>query len=166
MTGHLLTDPRSRSRYDVKYSWWETCLESKFAKADGAKRREAGGLEDNSISAGERRPEFPGGDYHREVPRDNQPDHAERLPQREIQSGLGDIDRFAEELVGGTGIVPQRVGDVIRLPARVADGLSYIASLELRQFLSVSPYQIRKSKKDVGPADRGPARPFGKGLLR
>ena len=182
MSGHLLADPGARSRNDVEHTGWKAGLESQFSEADGAERGETRGLEHHGVSGGERGTQLPGRDHHREVPRNDQPDHAEWLAQREIQSGLGNLDRFAEELVRRTGVVPQGVGDVVRLPPRVADRLPDIPGLQHRQFLGVGPHQVGKPKAErrldsprsgptiperpssrrppPGPAHRGPPMPL------
>jgi hypothetical protein len=79
MSGHLLADPGAGSRNDVEHSRREAGFESQFSETDGAERCKTRGLEDDRISTGERGPDFPGRDYHRKVPRNDQPDHAEWL---------------------------------------------------------------------------------------
>jgi hypothetical protein len=48
---------------------------------------------------------LPRGHQDREVPRHDEPDHADRLAQGEIEAWLGDRDGLAEDLVGGAGVV-------------------------------------------------------------
>ena len=63
--------------------------------------RVRGGLEDRGVPGGQRRRDLPRGHEDREVPRHDQPDDADRLAQGEVEAGLRDRDRLAEDLVGG-----------------------------------------------------------------
>ena len=68
-------------------------------------------------------------------------------------------DRLAEELVGRAGVVAQRVGDVVGLPARVADRLADVARFEQRQLLGVRAHEIREAEQDLGARHRGQSPP-------
>ena len=53
------------------------------AKRSARQRRQLGRLQHDRVARRERRPELPGGDREREVPRRDQADHADRLAHRE-----------------------------------------------------------------------------------
>ena len=153
-------------RGHVQHPGRKPCLEAQLAQAECTERRQARRLEDNGVAAGQGGAEFPGCDHHGEVPGHDQSHHTEGLAQRDIETGLGALYRFPKELVGGPGVIAQRVGDVVGLPPRVADGLADVAGLERRQFLPVGPHHGRKAKQDLCPRDGGLSRPVGKGLAR
>ena len=80
--------------------------------------------------------ELPRGDRQREVPRRDQPDHADRLAHGE---GLpaGDRDRVAEQPLGRAGVVAEGVPHHLHLAAGVGDRLAGVARLEHGQLLGV-----------------------------
>ena len=106
-----------------------------------------------AASAGAKRP---AGDRHREVPRHDHADDAERLVEGDVEAA-GHRDLPAEQPLRRRAVVGQHVADVARLPAGVADGVPGVAHLELGQLLEVRV-------DDVGePAQQPPA--VGRGDL-
>ena len=164
MGRQLLADLGAGAGDHVQHARRKPRLEAQLSQAERGERREAGRLEDDGVAAGEGGTELPGGDHHGEVPRHDQSHHAERLAQRDVETGLGRLNRFPEELVGCPGVVAQGVGDVIGLPPRVADGLADVPSLERRQLLDVGPHYVGKAEQDLRPRNRGSFRPVRKCL--
>ena len=86
-------------------------------------RGELGRLEHDGVAGGERGREAPARDRHREVPRHDDADDAERLLERHVEAA-GDRDLPAEEPLRRRGVVVEHVADVARLPPGVADGVA------------------------------------------
>ena len=164
MGRQLLADLCPRPRNHIQHPRREPCLQTQLAQAERAEWRQAGRLEDNGVAARQGGTQLPGCDHHGEVPWYDQSHHTERLPQRDVETGLGGLDGFPKELVGGPGIIPQRVGDVVGLPPRVADRLAHVSSLERRQLVHVGPHHLRKTKQDLRPRHGSLSRPIGKRL--
>ncbi len=76
----------------------------------------------------------PAGDRHREVPRHDDADDAERLLEGDVDAA-GDRDLPAEQPLGRGGVVVEHVADVAGLPAGVADGVPGVAHLERGELL-------------------------------
>src|SRR6185437_15393815 len=90
-------DDRALAREDVDDSGRDAGLECELAEPQRREWRQPRRLEDDRVAARERRPELPGGDVEREVPRHDQADDAERLAEREVDAAR-DRDRLAEVL--------------------------------------------------------------------
>ena len=93
-------------------------LEGQLAEPDRRQRRVRRGLEDRGVAGRERRRDLPRGHEQREVPGHDQPDDADRLAQREVEAGLADRDRLAEDLVRGAGVVVEDEARADDLAAR------------------------------------------------
>src|SRR5439155_2994721 len=85
---------------DVDDAFGDAGLEGELGEPERGERCQLGGLEDDGVAAGERGPELPGGDVEGEVPRDDQPDDAERLAKRQVDAAR-DGDGLAGVLVDG-----------------------------------------------------------------
>ena len=79
-------------------------LECQLAQAHRRQRSDLGRLDDGRVAGGERRPDLPRGHHHREVPRRDQADDAERLVERHVDAA-GDRDRRTRVLVDRPGEV-------------------------------------------------------------
>src|SRR5207253_9953649 len=121
---------------DVDDSFGYPCLEDQVGKTQRGKRSELGRLEDDGVPAGQRRPEFPAGDVEREVPRDDEPDDAERLAEGHVDAAC-DRNRLAEVLVDRARVEVEDVRHHPDLPARIGDRLADVARLDARQLLAV-----------------------------
>src|SRR5439155_19635878 len=95
----------ARARNDVEDAVGHARLDSQLAEPQRGQRGVARGLEDRGIAGREGRGDLPARHEDREVPGDDEPDDADRLAQGEVEAGLADRDRLAEELVRGTGVV-------------------------------------------------------------
>ena len=71
-------------------------LEAELAEPDRGQRGELGGLEHDRVAGRQRRREPPAGDRHREVPRHDHADDAERLLERDVDAA-GHRDLPAEQ---------------------------------------------------------------------
>jgi hypothetical protein len=108
--------------------------------------------------ARECRAELPARDVEREVPRDDQADHAERLTEGErLAAGHG--DRLAERLVDGTRVVVEDLRDHPHLAARAGDGLPDVAALDPGEFLRVLLDERREPAQESTAVGRGHASP-------
>ena len=121
-----------------------------------------GGLEHHAVAGGQRRAELPRGHQQREVPRDDLPDHAERLAQRvgvEVGArhvGHRDVDRVALDLGGPAGHVVEQVGGqrhVSRL--RHGERLAVVQRLELGELVGVLEDQVADPPDDPAALGRG-----------
>ena len=127
----------ARPGHDVEHAGRDPRLECQLAEPDRRQRGVAGGLEDRRVPGGQRRRHLPRGHQQREVPGHDQPDHADRLAQRQVEPGLRDRDRLAEDLVGGAGVVVEDEAHPGDLAARAGDRLADVPALELGQLLGV-----------------------------
>ena len=125
---------------------------AELGEPDRRQRRDLGRLEHHGVAGRERRSETPAGDRHREVPRHDHADHAERLAERDVDAA-GDRDLPAEEPLGRRGVVVEAVADVAGLPAGVADGVAGVA----RPRAGPAPRRGRRRRRRR-PAAAGPAR--------
>ena len=116
--------------------------------------RQLGRLQDDRVAGGQGRREPPAGDRHREVPRHDDADDAERLLERHVEAA-GDRDLPAEQPLRRRRVVAQDVADVAGLPARVADGVAGVAHLELGQLLVVARRPGRRTDATAGPGRPG-----------
>ena len=134
-------------------------------------RGELGRLEDHRVAGGERRRDLPRGDREREVPWRDQPDHAERLPERHVHPARH-RDRLAGQALGGAGVVAERVDDHAHLAAGVGDRLAGVARLERGQRLAVRVEGVGQMVQQRAPLRRihrapgreGRARPLDGGV--
>jgi hypothetical protein len=92
-----LAHDRALARDHCEHALGQARLERELAEAHGRQRRELGRLQHDGVARRERRREAPAGDGHGEVPRDDDPDDAERLLE-------GDVD------AAGTGICDAEAG--------------------------------------------------------
>ena len=91
-----LADHRALARDDREHALGQPGLEGQLAEPDRGQRRDLGRLEHHRVAGGQRRGEAPAGDRHREVPRHDDADHAERLVEGDVDAA-GDRDLPAEE---------------------------------------------------------------------
>ena len=131
-----LPDDRALADEDVHDPFGDPGLEAQLAEPDGRERRQLGRLEDDRVPACERRPELPARDVRREVPRDDEPDDAERLAERR-RDAAGDRDRLAEVLVDRAGVEVEDLRDHADLAARAGDRLADVLGLDPRELLGV-----------------------------
>ena len=144
---------------DVDDAGGEAGLLGEGRDAEGGQRGLLGGLHDDRVAAGERRPPLPRKHEEREVPRDDLPDDADRLAQRVGQEVAAHGDRLALDLVGPAGVVAERVDRADHVAARVADRLAAVDRLELREFLGVLLDQVGELEHQltaVGGVHLGP----------
>ena len=121
------------------------------------------GLSTTVLPGRERRGEPPAGDRHREVPRHDHADDAERLLEGDVDAA-GHRDLPAEQPLRRGRVVAEHVADVARLPAGVADRVPGVGHLELGQLLAVRrrplgepPQQAARSAgRDRAPAGLAP----------
>ena len=123
-------------------------------------RRQLRRLEDDRVAARERRPELPARDVRREVPRDDEPDDAERLAERRGDTA-GDRDRLAAVLVDRAGVEVEHLRDHADLAARPRDRLADVLRLDPRELLGVLLDERREPAQEsrtVGRRDGAPGR--------
>src|SRR5207244_8795159 len=104
-------------------------------------RRQGGRLEDDGIAARERGSDLPRSDHEREVPRDDEADHAERLAEGHVYAP-GDRDRVAEQPLRRAGVVAEGLDDHPDLPAGVAYRLARVSRLQRRAVVASLPESV------------------------
>ena len=132
---------------------------------DRGQRGQLGGLHDHRVAGGQRGRHPPGQDRHREVPRHDDADHAERLVEGHVEAA-GHRDLPAEHPLRGGRVVVQAVPDVAGLPGRVAPGVARVADLELGELLDVVVDDGREAAQQPGPLPRRDVAPGGEGGVR
>ena len=104
-----------------------------------------GGLQHDGVAAGERRAQFPRREQQREIPRDDQPDDADRLAQRVGEGRLEGVDGLAVNLGRPARVVAQDVDHHRHIDvARFEDRLAVVERLEFGEFVDVLLDQIGK----------------------
>ena len=111
------------------------------------------GLSTTVLPAASAGREAPAGDRHREVPRHDDADDAERLVEGHVEAA-GDRDLPAEQPLRRGRVVVQAVPDVAGLPGRVAERVPGVARPRARR----APRRARRRRPRSGAA-AGPARP-------
>src|SRR5215210_1783195 len=109
-------------------------LERYAPELHGGERRELGRLEDERVARREGRGHLPARDGEREVPRDDEPDDAQRLTERNVDAPR-DRDGVAEQFLGHPRVVVKGLRHHLHLGARVADRLACVLRLQLREVL-------------------------------
>ncbi len=140
-------------------------LETELTEPDGRERRELGGLEDDRVPARERGPELPARDVRREVPGDDEPDHAERLAERRGDAACY-RDRLAEVLVDRAGVEVEHLRDHADLAAGAGDRLADVLGLDPGELFEVVLDQAREPPQEPRAIGRGDRAPAGIGGLR
>ena len=110
-------------------------------------------------------PSFQRGDVEREVPRDDQPDDAERLAEGHVDAA-GDGDRLAVVLVDGAGVEVEDVGDHADLAARAGDRLADVLRLDPRELLGVLLDERREAAQQPAAIGGRNGAPSGKRRAR
>ena len=90
-------------------------------------------------------------DQHREVPRDDQPAHADRLAERQ-QGAVGVAgDRLTVDLVDGACVEVEGGGDSADLAAGGRDRLAAVAGLELGELFEIAPDEVGDPAQHIAP---------------
>ena len=142
----------------------EPGLEGELAEPHRGQRGQLGGLEHDGVAGRQGRGEAPAGDRHREVPRHDDPDDAERLLERDVEAA-GDRDLPAEQPLRRGRVVGQHVADVAGLPAGVADRVAGVGHLELGQLLEVVVDDLGEPAQQPATVGRGHGAPGRSGGL-
>ncbi len=121
------------------------------------------GLRTTVLPAASAGREAPAGDGHREVPRHDDGDDAERLLEGDVDAAR-DGDLLAEEPLRSGGVVREDVPDVPRLPPRVADRVAGVGDLEPGQLLVVLADEIGEPAQQPATVGRGDGPPRGADL--
>jgi hypothetical protein len=160
-----LPDHRALARQHREHTRREPRLTPQLGQPQGRQRGELGRLEHDRVAGRQRRCEPPPGDRHGEVPRDDDPDDAERLAERDVHAARH-RDLAPEQPLRGGRVVVQHVADVAGLPAGVADRVAGTPDLQLRQLVDVGVDDRGEAAQQPGPVrgrDRTPAGPCGDG---
>ena len=165
MSDEALTHHRPLAGDDREDALGDACLESKFAEADGRQRRHLCGLEHDGAAGSERRRKAPARDRHGEVPRNDDADDADRLVERHVDP-TGHRDLPAEEPLGCSGVVREHVADIAGLPAGIADGVTGVGHLELRELLDVVVDHLTEAAKQPRAVTRRDVTPGGERRVR
>ncbi len=147
------------SGHDVDDAGRKAGLEGELAQPDRRQRGPAGRLEDAGVAGRQRRPELPAGHQHREVPGHDQAHDADRLAQGEVETGLADRDRLAEDLVRRPAVVLEDEARPEDLAAGARDRLADVARLEPGELLEVRLHERRELRQGPAALAGRPARP-------
>ena len=143
---------------DVDHAVGEASLKDELPEAQRRQRRLLGGFEHDRAAGRERGRELPRRHHQRRVPRDDLPDHADRLAQRvgvEV-AGLREGDGFAGDLGGPAGHVAQHLGAVDEVGvADVDDRLAVVDRFKLGQFVLVRLDQVGELPHELGALAAG-----------
>ena len=120
------------------------------------------GLSTTQCAGGQRRPELPRRHQQREVPRDDLPDHADRLAQRVgVEVGARhvrhrDVNRVALDLGGPARHVVEQVGGQRHI-GRLGDSewLAVVQRLQLGELVGVLQDEVADPPDDAAPLGRG-----------
>ena len=153
MGDEALPDDTAPAGQNLQHPLGEPRLQGQRTDAQRTERSELGRLEDHRIAGGERRCEPPPGDGHGEIPRDDDPHHAQGLVKREIDTSG---DRYLETAVplGCGGVVLEHVAHIARLPTGIPDDVAGIRHLEHGQFLPVGVHRCGKTAQQACPVSR------------
>jgi hypothetical protein len=103
------------------------------AELQQRQRRLLGRLEHHRAAGGEGGTEFPGGQHQRIIPRHDQPAHADRFLEREIQRVVGDAQGFTVHLVGQAAVVLEAGGGVSHVELAFDNWFAAVERLQFRQ---------------------------------
>ena len=122
-------------------------------------------LHHDRVAVGQRRGALPGRDRGGEVPRGDQPDHAERpAPDVDGGAGRGLLEHLADRPPALAGEEAEDLRRAACLEARLAQGLAHLAGHVLRDVLDAGLDRLRGARQDRAALDRGQRRPARPGL--
>ena len=145
---------------DVHDALGNAGFEDEVGEPKQGERGQLGGLDDDRVPARESRAELPGGDVEREVPRHDQPDHAERLAEGHVDA-VCDRNRRAVVLVDRARVEVEHVGHHADLAAGAADRLADVLRLDQRELFPVLLDERRKAPQQPSPVGRRNGAPPG-----
>ena len=130
---------------DIQHAWGQSCLLRQFAETQRRERRLLRGLQYESAAAGQRRPQLPGGQQQRKIPRNDSGHHADGLAQRVGKSVVKSIDGLAVDLGRPSAVVTQHVGRHGHIHvSRFVDDLAVVQRLQLSQLVNVFFDELRQ----------------------
>ncbi len=175
MIDQALAHHPALARQHLQHPVGQAGLGRQLADPDGGQRGHLGRLGDHGVPRGQGRRHAPGQDRHREVPRHDQPDHADGLVEGDVQAA-GHRNLPPGQPLGRGRVVVQDVADVPGLPAGLAERMTRAGDLQPGQFVEVGVDgggEPAQQGRAVAGRDRAPAglrggRPVdgGVGLLR
>jgi hypothetical protein len=126
-----------------------------------------GGLEDDGVAGGQRGRQLPGGHQDREVPRDDLPDHAQRLVEVVGDGVVVDLAQRALLRAQRSGEVPEVVDGQRQIGVeRLADRLAVVPRLRERKGFQVRLDAVGDLEQDPGPLPSGRLAPRGGRAVR
>ena len=140
----------AEARHDIERAVRQARFLPQSAEHERPERRLLGWLQDDGIACNQRRPELPGGDDERIVPRHDRADDPERLLAHHRHVVRTDRRDFVSELVGELGVVLDAIGaerDVY--VERIRDRLADVERLEQRQLLAMLADQFGEAQQDL-----------------
>ena len=158
--GQSLAHGVAEARQHVEHAGRDARFQRQLGHADGGQRGFLRRFDDHRVAGGQGRAQLPGGHDHREVPRHDGGDHADRLAGHQAQfvvRGGGHfvidlVDRLAAPADGarGTGHVDTQ-GE--------GDRLAHVEGFQQGQLLGVGVEQVGEADHDLLALDRLHARP-------
>ena len=126
-----------------------------------------GRLDDNGVTGRERRAGLGRDERHRRVPRQHEPDDAERFAPGEVEAGVADVDRLAVQLVGGAGEEVQDLHARRQVAVeRLLDNPSGVEGFEVGELADVRAGHLGERAEVPGAHLGVEPRPFGCGRRR
>ncbi len=141
---------RPGARHHLEQALGQPGGEGEFGQPQRGERGRLGGFEQDGVAGREGGCEAPGGDRHREVPRRDHPDHADRFAEGDVQPA-GHRDLAPGQPFHSPGRVLQQVADVAGLPGGVADGVAGLGDLQGGEFGDVHVHLVGEAPQQPGP---------------
>ncbi len=154
-----LPDHRPLARQHLEQVGGQARLDGEFAEPDRGQRRPLGRFDQHRVSGGQRGRETPCRDRHREVPRRDDTDDAQRLVERDVQAARH-RNLLARQAFRAGRVELQDVADVAGLPLGVADRVPGVGDLQRRQFVDVGIDDRREGAQRRGPLGGRQPRPM------
>ena len=153
-----LPDDRTPAGQHLEQSVGQPGLERELAEPDRGERRPLGGLEQHGVARGERGREPPRRDRHREVPRHDDADDAERLVEGHVEAA-GDRDLLADQPLRARRVVSAARRGRGRPPTGVPIGCPELRTSSAASSSTWASTAAANAPQRAAPARRAPARP-------
>jgi len=150
MAGNSLTTLSSVAVQDIDNSRWETSLGDQRRQVKDGKRSLLSSLNNNRVSARQRRAQLPRSHIKRVVPWDNLSTNTDWLLDGICKLGRTNIDDLAVDLVGVAGVVLEDCDDIGKILVK-GDlvWLSVVPGLDCSQGLGILLNQLGKLEHQV-----------------
>ena len=136
--------------HDIEHAVRQPRLLAQLAEKQRSERRLLGRLQDDGIARDQRRPELPGRDDERIVPRHDRADDAERLLQHHCHVMRADRRDLVEQLVGELGVILDAIGAERDVDGeRIRDRLADVERLKKRELFAMLADEFGEAQEDL-----------------